>query len=195
MRRPLGWTMVLSAVVFLGVLIGQNAVLEHRTHQAQVRLLGEVPRLGAAHAGESHPVARAVDVGRALVVMRIPRFGHDWRWAALEGTSPTVLAEGPGHYAGTALPGQRGNAAFAAHRAGHGDPFIDFERLQPGDRVILRQGAVEWQYVLDSQPRIIPVTADWVLDPTPGRTLTLTTCWPRYGSSKRMFVRGHLVAG
>ena len=33
----------------------------------------------------------------------------------------------------------------------------------------------------------------WVLDPLPGRQLTLTTCWPKYGSAKRMFVRGTLV--
>ncbi|MGH3316434.1 MAG: sortase, partial [Nocardioidaceae bacterium] len=137
--------------------------------------------------------ARAVASGEALAVMRIPRFGPDWRWAVSEGVSQKVLAAGPGHYPGTPLPGQRGNSAYAAHRAGHGDPFIDFDRLRPGDRVHISQGDTTWTYRLDRRPRIIPTSASWVLNPLPGHRLTLTTCWPKYGSAKRMYVTGHLV--
>jgi sortase A len=112
----------------------------------------------------------------------------------VEGTAAADLAEGPGHYASTPLPGARGNVAFAGHRAGHGDPFIDFDRLRPGDRVVLEQAGVRWVYRLDDRPVIVGVGASWVLDPLPGRRLTLTTCWPRYGSTQRMYVRGHLIA-
>jgi LPXTG-site transpeptidase (sortase) family protein len=139
------------------------------------------------------PVASPVGVGQALSVMRIPRFGHDWRWVALEGTADWVIASGPGHYPWTPLPGQQGNVGFAAHRAGHGDPFIDFDGLRPGDRVILSQGGTRWVYRLDMRPRIIATSASWVLNPLRGHRLTLTTCWPKYGSAKRMYVRGHLV--
>jgi sortase A len=125
--------------------------------------------------------------------MRIPRFGHDWRWAVSEGVSQKVLADGPGHYPGTPFPGQRGNSAFAAHRAGHGDPFIDFDRLRRGNLVHIGQGDTTWSYRLDRRPRIIPTSASWVLNPLPGQRLTLTTCWPKYGSAKRMYVTGHLV--
>ncbi|WP_182524055.1 sortase [Nocardioides dongkuii] len=194
MRKAIGWTMVASALALLMVLSGQHLLARHRTTEAQVRLLSEVPSTVVAGSSGSVPRARGVDVGDALAVITIPRFGDDWRWAALEGTSTDVLADGPGHYEQTPLPGQRGNSAFAAHRAGHGDPFIDFDLLQAGDRVVLEQGDARWVYELDADPRIIPATADWVLAPTPGRVLTLTTCWPRYGSSKRMYVRGHLVA-
>jgi sortase A len=113
---------------------------------------------------------------------------------AVEGTAADDLAEGPGHYASTPLPGARGNVAFAGHRAGHGDPFIDFDRLRPGDRVVLEQAGVRWVYRLDARPVIVAPGASWVLDPLPGRRLTLTTCWPRYGSAQRMYVRGHLIA-
>jgi sortase A len=112
---------------------------------------------------------------------------------AVEGTSAADLAAGPGHYTATPLPGGLGNVAFAAHRAGHGDPFLDFDRLRPGDHVLLRQGRAWWDYRLTRAPRIVPASAGWVLRPVPGRQLTLTTCWPRYGSSKRMFVRGVLA--
>jgi sortase A len=59
--------------------------------------------------------------------------------------------------------------------------------------VLLRQQGVRWDYRLTTSPRIIPASAAWVLDPLRGRHLTLTTCWPRYGSSKRMFVRAVLA--
>jgi sortase A len=140
------------------------------------------------------PTAARAAVGEPLAVMRIPRFGADWRWVALEGTADEVIADGPGHYSLTPLPGDRGNVAFAAHRAGHGDPFLDFDRLRRGDRVILSQRGTRWVYELESRPAIVPTTASWVLNPLPGRRLTLTTCWPKYGSAKRMYVRGTLVA-
>ncbi len=110
----------------------------------------------------------------------------------MEGVSEQDLVKGPGHYPGTPLPGARGNVAFAGHRAGHGDPFIDFDQLDRGDEVILSQGEARWVYVIDTEPRIIPTSAIWVLDPLAGRRLTLTTCWPKYGSEKRMYIRAHL---
>jgi sortase A len=126
--------------------------------------------------------------------MRIPRFGTDWEWIVVEGVSDDDLVKGPGHYSGTPLPGARGNVAVAGHRAGHGDPFIDFDRLQSGDEVILSQGEARWVYVIDTEPRIVPTSATWVVESLPGKRLTLTTCWPKYGSSKRMYVRAHLEA-
>lgn len=139
------------------------------------------------------PTARPAEHGEALVAMRIPRFGEDWRWTALEGVEDEVIAHGPGHYQYTPLPGEIGNSAFAAHRAGHGDPFIDFDKLRAGDRVLLSQRTVTWVYRLTGPPRLVDADDVHVLDPTPGRTITLTTCWPRWGSSRRLVVHGDLV--
>ncbi len=127
-------------------------------------------------------------------MLEISRLGRGWRWAAVEGTSPDLIEAGPGHYSGTALPGALGNSAFAAHRAGHGDPFIDFDLLRVGDEVVVTQGDVRWVYAITRAPQVVDQTATWVLDPLPGRQLTLTTCWPRYGSEKRMFVRAALAS-
>jgi sortase A len=149
------------------------------------------PRSDANRAARP-PVAQSVPKGRALVTMRIPRFGRDWEWTALEGTSPEVLVNGPGHYPLTPMPGDKGNSGFAAHRAGHGDPFIDFDLLRPGDHILLAQGGTTWKYRVTTKPRIIDIDDVWILDPLPGRVLTLTTCWPKYGSSRRMFVRAAL---
>lgn len=192
MRRLIALVLIASGLSLVTVLAGQGVLESHQTAQAQEHLRDELPQGPTATPSDPIPTAVPVAVGKAFVTMSIPRFGKDWRWVALEGTSPAVLVDGPGHYRGTALPGDRGNAAFAAHRAGHGDPFIDFDLLKPGDRITFEQGDTRWVYVLDTKPRIIPISASWVLNRTPGRQLTLTTCWPRYGSSKRMFVRGHL---
>jgi len=206
MRRALAIGLVVCGLAVLSWQWLSAPVSSMRTEQAQAELLRQVPDAGsgtgsttAARTGGTRATdaraadARAVDSGEALTAMRVPRFGPDWRWAVSEGVSQDVLANGPGHYPRTALPGERGNSAYAAHRAGHGDPFIGFDRLRPGDRVYLSQGDTTWTYVIDQSPRIVPTSAGWVLDPQPGRRLTLTTCWPRYGSEKRMYVTGHLV--
>lgn len=140
------------------------------------------------------PGADAVPHGAPLAVLEVPRWGADWRWALLEGVDEEVLAGGPGHYPGTPLPGEPGNVGIAGHRAGHGSPFLDFEDLRPGDEVVLTQRSRQWTYRLTMRPRIVDVEDVWVLDPQPGHVLTLTTCWPKYGSSRRMFVRAELVA-
>jgi sortase A len=174
--------------VGVGVGAGGSGVARAADGRTADTVAGET-RAGAARARVARPVAP----GEALAVMRIPRFGADWRWAVSEGVTQKVLTNGPGHYPGTPLPGRRGNSAYAAHRAGHGDPFIDFDRLRPGDLVHLSQGDTAWTYRLDRRPLIIPTSASWVLNPLPGRRLTLTTCWPKYGSAKRMYVTGRLV--
>jgi sortase A len=192
-RRYVGALLTVLGLTLAGVLVTQLVLEHHETAQAQRRLRKDVPDQAVVRGGTAVPVARPVQVGHALVDMRIPRFGASWSWVASEGISQTVLADGPGHYPQTPLPGERGNVAFAGHRAGHGNPFIDFDRLRPGDEVDLRQGRTTWTYVLDTAPKIVPASASWVLDPLPGRRLTLTTCWPKYGSAKRMYVRAHLV--
>jgi sortase A len=193
-RRVVGALLTVLGLALAGVLVAQLVVEHHDTAQAQQRLRGDVPDQAVVRGGSAVPAARPVPVGHALVVMRIPRFGASWSWVASEGTSQSVLANGPGHYPQTPLPGQRGNVAFAAHRAGHGDPFIDFDRLRQGDVVELRQGRTSWRYVIDTGPKIVPTSASWVLNPLSGRELTLTTCWPKYGSAKRMYVRAHLAS-
>lgn len=193
MRRWLAVALIGVGCAVLAFLLLQPSLTAYRTDRAQQRLVTEVP-VGPAPAGPVRvPVARAVGTGEALAVLRVPRFGADWSWVAVEGTALDQLADGPGHYRGTPLPGARGNVAFAAHRAGHGDPFLDFDTLRTGDEVVLEQRRVRWTYRLVTAPRIVPVDATWVLRPSATRELTLTTCWPRYGSSKRMYVRARLA--
>jgi sortase A len=191
-RRLAALSLIAAGLLLLSGLVGDQISDSRATAEAQERLLGSVPDRPRADVARARPVAAGVGTGEALAVMRVPRFGADWTWAVLEGSGEDVIADGPGHYSGTALPGETGNAAFAGHRAGHGSPFIDFDRLRPGDEVSFSQGGTTWVYVVDTRPEIVPIDSLWLLDPLPGRQLTLTTCWPKYGSSERMYVRGHL---
>lgn len=146
------------------------------------------------------PVAVPVEEGEGLAYIRIPRFGDEWLWAVVEGTTMDHLAKGPGHFIASALPGEVGNTAYAAHRSGHGDPFLDFDKLEEGDKIIVAQSGAEWTYQLRFAPRIIEADEHWVVGQTTraGRPfqkprLTLVTCWPKYGSEKRLYVRAELL--
>ncbi|MFL6097870.1 MAG: sortase domain-bontaining protein [Blastococcus sp.] len=55
----------------------------------------------------------------------------------LEGTAEKELSQGPGHYEGTALPGQPGNMGLAGHRVGKGSPFLDLDQLRPRDPIVV----------------------------------------------------------
>jgi sortase A len=65
----------------------------------------------------------------------IHRIGLDQ--VIVQGVQTSQLALGPGHYRGTALSGQWGNAAIAGHRTTHGTPFNGLADLEPGDAIVM----------------------------------------------------------
>lgn len=144
-----------------------------------------------------------IDIGDGYGFLRIPRFGDNWEWVVVEGTELSDLSRGPGHYSDTAQAGELGNFSIAGHRSGHGQPFIDMDKIQVGDIVEIETMDSTWTYTIDQPPTIVQPTDTWVVDPVPGageaqpneRRITLTTCHPRYGSSERMYVSGVLTSG
>ena len=75
--------------------------------------------------------------GQGVAKMFIPALGADYEFTIIEGTTQADLAIGPGHYTGTAMPGQPGNFAVAGHRVGEGDPFNDIDLVQPCDAIVV----------------------------------------------------------
>jgi sortase (surface protein transpeptidase) len=75
--------------------------------------------------------------GKGFAKMYIPKFGPDFHFTILEGTTDKILESGPGHYKGTALPGQPGNFSVAGHRVGKGAPFNDLDLLESCDAVVV----------------------------------------------------------
>jgi len=132
------------------------------------------------------PTTKDPPVGTPIGLLTIPRIGMS-NAAIVEGTDENQLQQGPGHYVGTALPGQAGNAAIAGHRTTYGAPFYDLNELQAGDPITIQtsQGIFKYQVVMSHV--VLPNNVT-VLDSSPGPELTLTTCNPRYSAAQRLVV-------
>jgi sortase A len=81
--------------------------------------------------------------GHGIAKIYIPAFGQDYVFTIVEGTSQADLAIGPGHYSGSALPGQPGNMAVAGHRVSEGAPFDQLGILQSCDAIVIETDA-DW---------------------------------------------------
>ena len=105
------------------------------------------------------------------------------------------LAKGPGHYPGTPLPGQIGNAAIAGHRTTHGAPFCHVDELgarRPDPDPDVR-GHVHVRRVQDSRSRSTrPTTASSRTPPTPSSRSRAAT--RRYSARQRIVIKAKLAA-
>ncbi|MGQ0804316.1 MAG: class E sortase [Actinomycetota bacterium] len=127
--------------------------------------------------------------GEAVAIIRIPKIGVDK--VVVEGTSVADLRKGPGHYIGTPLPGQIGNAAIAGHRTTYGAPFGNLDQLVEGDIITVEtlSGSFDYRVVRDGVFVVKPSQTE-VLAPTPEEaTLTLTSCNPKYSARERLVVK------
>ncbi|PPK68118.1 class E sortase [Actinokineospora auranticolor] len=88
---------------------------------------------------EPERVERFTDLGEGtgFAKMHIPAFGLDYGFTVIEGTTEKSLEIGPGHYRGTAYPGEPGNFAVAGHRVGKGAPFNDIDLLNSCDAILV----------------------------------------------------------
>jgi sortase A len=150
------------------------------------RRAAEPPDLRAAaraarrRAREGHAVGRLVarDAGIDAVVA--------------EGTAAPDLRKGPGHYVETPLPGARGTVAIAGHRTTYGAPFRHVDRLEHGDRIVLRMPYGRFDYVVE-RTRIVAPSATWVTRRVTYDRLVLTACHPLYSAAQRIVVFARLV--
>ncbi|MGY1752210.1 class E sortase [Blastococcus sp. SYSU D01042] len=205
--------LLVTAGLVLLLFVGYEVwVTDLLTAQRQDELGEELREEWAAEPPTTPGTITQVDVGDAFGVLRIPRLGEDYTRVILEGTEEEQLSQGPGHYVGSAMPGEEGNVALAGHRVGKGSPFLELDAMQPGDPIVV-ETADSWfvYWVLDdADPSGIPgmhvvsPTAVEVVSPTPnaaagaaptGSYLTLTTCHPRYSARQRLIVHARLDGG
>ncbi len=143
------------------------------------------------------PPAPIPATGEPVAIIRIPKIGVDK--VVVEGTTTADLRKGPGHYAGTSLPGQIGNAAIAGHRTTYGAPFADLDQLIPGDLIQVETLSGTFDYVVRGDEDgdgeqdgvfVVDPSDTAVLTDTPTEaTLTLTTCNPKYSARQRLIVQ------
>ena len=129
--------------------------------------------------------------GGIIGEIKIPKIGVDWIFR--EGVQLADLAQGPGHYPGTPLPGQIGDAAIAGHRTTHGAPFYNINELVPGDQVQIRTFAGSYTYIVDKPPFPVDPTDVAVVANTSDAELTLTSCNPRYSARQRLVIKAKLL--
>lgn len=97
-----------------------------------------------AHSAASEPSPLAVPaLGEAFARIHLPTLGDDAVYAVVEGVRAEDLRTGPGHYPGTQMPGEAGNAALAGHRNGSGAVFEHLDRLTSCDAIII-ETATQW---------------------------------------------------
>jgi len=155
----------------------------------------------AATPGASVPRWATPTLGDAVAILRVPRFGRSYAEVIVEGVTLADLRRGPGHYPGSALPGQVGNFAVAGHRTTWGAPFGRLGELRPGDAIVV-ETAREWLTYTVTGSRIVAPTAVTVTASVPGAPgqrasaalLTFTTCNPRFSDRQRLVVFGRLTA-
>jgi sortase A len=135
------------------------------------------------------PTARLPKEGTRLGVMFIPKLKV--RSSIVEGVTDPMFDIGMGHWPGTAMPGERGNAVYGGHRTAGPRPLYDVQRLRRGDSIIILRGLKRYQYEVIAT-RIVKPTALWITYQTSGKTLTLFTCHPRHSTKQRYVIQAIL---
>ena len=122
---------------------------------------------------QNNSPSELVPLGTPVALLSIPRMGL--RAVVLQGTTGSVLENGPGHLRDTQMPGQVGVSVIMGRRAAYGGPFSKLSMLNPGDPITVVTGQTVAQFtVLDlrrggdpsppppatGQSRLILVTAD-----------------------------------
>ncbi len=147
-------------------------------------------------AGEAAPADSRVQPGTAIARLYIPVM--KLHWVVVEGVDVGDIRFAPGHYPGTAMPGQIGNFSVAGHRV---PPlFWNLQEVRPGDQVVVQTRDYWYVYRVTANEVVTPHAIE-VVAPTPDRIgvapttamLTLTTCNPKWNDYQRMVVHAELV--
>jgi sortase A len=200
--RGLGELFITAGLVVLLFVAYQLVWTNYEAHRAADKVSDDIRDTWSrppARGTGGGPEASTADFGKGFAFLHIPRLGKHWSVPVVEGVDLPDLARGVGHYPGTARPGQVGNFAVAGHRATNGEPFATLDLVRRGDVVVAETRTRWFTYVVD-RTEIVEPDSTWVLDPVPGKPgatptqplLTLTTCNPRWASTQRLIVFGHL---
>lgn len=155
------------------------------------------PATAPAPPAETLPIPVAVPVdsrGEEPVIdlgtIEIPKIGLTTEM--YEGIRLTTLDRGPGHWPGTAMPGQTGNVVVAGHRVSHAKPFRNIDKLAPGDQVVFTTADGTFTYQVTSTEIVTPDTIS-IIDQTADKTATLFACHPPGSTRERIVVHLAIV--
>src|SRR5690606_12629406 len=91
-----------------------------------------------------------------VAILHIPRL--EKRWVVVEGVRQQDIVRNPGHYPGTAMPGEEGNFAIAGHR--NRGTFWYLDRMQPGDKIVVQTKDSWYIYEVTTQRIVLPTAIE-----------------------------------
>jgi sortase A len=132
---------------------------------------------------------------QSLGELSIPAIGLDVELG--NGVDPVTLERGPGHWTGTPMPGQVGNAVVSGHRTTHTAPFRELDELAEGDEIVVESTAGSSTTFTVTEVLVVPVedyTSVVLAQPEDpdARELTLFACHPEGSLTHRIVV--HAIA-
>lgn len=127
--------------------------------------------------------------GDAIGKIVLPSINRDY--FVIEGTETGDLRKGPGHYADTPLPGERGTVGIAGHRTTYGAPFRKIDKLNRGDAIRLEMPYGTFTYKVE-KTRIVEPTEVSVKRRVGYERLILSACHPLYSAAQRIVVFARL---
>lgn len=176
--------LLIALVIMSAVALIQGGWIHAKAMLAQY-LIAESwaeQRLGRARAkpwpwADTWPVAR----------LQVPELGIDQ--FVLAGANGRVLAFGPGHINGTAMPASGGNTVISGHRDTH---FRWLKNLKNGSHITLTMpDGRQVSYVVKNR-QVISMQDTWALEERGIHLLRLLTCYPfgavMPGGSRRYLV-------
>jgi LPXTG-site transpeptidase (sortase) family protein len=182
--RTIGTSLLILAVTALGFVawVGLFSTLHYDKAQlnAYDKLRYELA-YGTAPTGPLAPNSTALlAMGAPVAVLSIPAIGL--RTVILQGTTSSVLEDGPGHLRTSVMPGQAGVSVILGRQTTYGGPFRHLASLVPGAdiKVVTQQTVATYKVIdlrragdplpptlADGAGRMVLVTADGSpLDPT-----------------------------
>ena len=208
LARGFGQLLITAGVVILLFVAYELWFTGYYTQQQQSTLNNQIEQQWKASSAPdvSQVAPDKVKLGSGVAVLYIPRFGKHYHFVIVEGVGFTDLQKGPGHYPGTALPGQIGNFYVAGHRTTYLHPFNKIAELRQGDKIVLETKSMWFTYTIEDIPHsnipwkeivspndvaaavyAVPDQSDPSKQPTQ-RLLTFSSCHPEYSARERYII-------
>ena len=150
--QALGTSLLILAITALGFVAWVGLFSSLHYDKAQLNAYDALRvelAMGTAPNGPTQPNSSALlPMGAPVAVLSIPAIGL--RTVILQGTTSSVLEDGPGHFRGSVMPGQAGVSVVLGRQSAYGGPFGALASLVPGDSIKVVTGqAVATYKVID----------------------------------------------
>src|SRR3984957_17527443 len=140
--RMAGASFLILAVTALGFVAWVGLFSSLHYDKAQLNAYEQL-RVELADGTAPNPPTRPnstalLPMGAPVAVLSIPAI--KLRTVILQGTTSSVLEDGPGHFRGSVMPGQAGVSVIMGRQTAYGGPFGGLASLVPGDPITVVTG-------------------------------------------------------